>query len=220
MIKEMTIEEYNENKKICLFVFKKYFRGYSKYKEDLIQCGLINISRHIETFNEEKSKISTFKINYARYGMLSFLRSESLVKNGKDDIKTKIATVSFDAIAPGTDNFKFLDTIEDKSIKNLCYNIVNRDCLRQCIDNVLKRFCCYKAISLKTQYDYKRRHKVLKGKATFNQKKYDILNYYLQCQNIVETAKQFNVSKQLVSLYKREFAKCLKDELVKNGYFD
>ena len=218
----MTIEEYNENKKICLFVFKKYFSGYSKYKDDLIQSGLINICKYLENFNEEKSGLITFKVICARYGMSSFLSSvfyRSKTLKGKN-LRLDINAISFETILTGTDNFKVEDSVEDIKMKDYFDNIANNDCLRQCIDNALKQFCRYKDISLKTLSDYNSTNYVRKRKVNFNQKKYDIIKYYVQCQNIVETAKKFNVSRQFVSQCKIDFAKCLKDELIKGGYYE
>lgn len=224
MFKEMTIEEYNENKKICLFVFKKYFRNYSKYKDDLIQCGLINIAKNIEKFDKEKSSLLNFKIQYIKYGMGDFINSvfykSRNVRDKLKNLRLDVNTISFDTVISENEDLKVSDTIEDIEMKDYFDNIANNDCLRQCIDNALKQVCRYKEPGLNTLFNYERGYTVRKRKENFNQRKYDIIKYYLKCQNITETAKKFNVSKQLVSQCKIYFAKCLKDELIKNCYFD
>lgn len=221
MIKEMTIEEYNENRKICLFVYRKYFKCFSKYKDDLVQCGIINIANYIEKFNEEKSSLLNFKMKYAKYGMLSFL--SSLFRFGVKNKQSKLdyPTISLDSIVPGTNDFKEADIIEDLDMKIYFENFVNNDCIRACINNALYQCCKYKYNRfLGDSFSIYKNYYPLKKQGKINQKKYDVLKYFLKCQSVSETAIEFNLSKQCVSRFKIDFENCLKNELIKGGYFD
>ena len=61
---------------------------------------------------------------------------------------------------------------------------------------------------------------VKKRKNDIKNKKYKILCDYLKTLNISETAKNFGVSRQFVSLYKKDFEKYLKHELIENGFYN
>lgn len=203
--------DYEEFKKVCLFVFKKYFKKYTYLKDDLIQEGFIKLFKYAKNYDNSKCSKFGYYCNLVYYSMLGFLNSQF-----KKIVKENISFMSFDDVL--SDDLKIEDVLPDDAILDNFKSILDKDCLKQCIINALNNCCKYKDVSLKTSFDYQYTNKG--RKKNFKQKKFDIIKCFLICKDIMIVAKKFNVSKQCVHRYKLDFANSLKEELKKNCYYD
>ena len=221
MVQNISGDKYNEIRKMTLFCFSKYFKKFGYLKDDLIQEGIINVLKHIDNFDESKATYSTFVLKYARYGMLTYIDSIYKTGVGRRYFKFDYTLLSLDAdLNTSSDNYTLSDIIVDENSEKKFDVFLNKDCLKQCIENALIKCCSFKKnISL----DYalhQAKGFVKKRKNDIKNKKYKILCDYLKTLNISETAKNFGVSRQFVSLCKKDFEKYLKHELIENGFYN
>lgn len=218
MVQNISNEEYLEIKNLCLFCFKKYFKKWFNLKDDLVQEGITNVLKYINDFDKIKSSFSTFCIRYAYYGMLTYLNN--LYGKGRKYNNFDYSVISLDSvISSDNDKTTLSDLLPDNNLNILYNSILNKNCIKSCIKSALLKCCSYKEKSLKTLFDYKKRYKQF-SKKSFKQEKYNILCDYLKTLSVSETAKNCGVSRQFVSQYKIEFAKCLKKELEDSGYYN
>lgn len=224
MVQNISNKEYEEIKKLCLFCFQKYFKKYSFLKEDLLQEGIIYVLKHLDIFDINKSKFSSFVVRYARYGMLYYLdityKFTYKFGKGRKYIKFDYDLISLDTClsSDSDSNLTLSDLLPDDKSDVMYSSILDKDCIKACIKNALLKCCSYKEKSLKTLYNYKKYYEYF-SKKTYKQEKYAILCDYLKTLSVSDTAKKFGVSKQYVSQYKIDFAKYLKEELIKSGYY-
>ncbi len=220
MVQNISNEEYLEIKKLCLFCFKKYFKKWFNLKDDLVQEGIMNILKYINDFDEVKSSFSSFCIRYAYYGMLTYLNNIYKLGSGRKYNNFDYSVISLDSVI-SSDNDKTMlsDLLPDNNLNILYNSILNKDCIKVCIKNALFKCCSYKEKSLKTLYGYNKGY-IQSSKKAFKQEKYAILCDYLKTLSVSKTALNFGISKQYVSQYKIDFAKCLKKELEDNGYYN
>lgn len=220
MVQNISNNEYEEIKKLCLFCFQKYFKKYSFLREDLLQEGIVYVLKHLDIFDINKSSFSSFVVRYARYGMLYYLDITYKFGKGRKYIEFDYDLISLDTcLSSNSDsNLTISDLLPDDKSNVMYSSILDKDCIKTCIKNALLKCCSYKERSLKTLYDYNNQYKEF-SKKFFKQEKYNILCDYLKTLSVSETAKNFGVSKQCVSKYKIEFAKFLQEELIKSGYY-
>lgn len=218
MVQNISNEEYLEIKKLCLFCFKKYFKKWFNLKDDLVQEGIMNVLKYINDFDEVKSSFSSFCIRYAYYGMLTYLNNIYKLGSGRKYNNFDYIVISLDSvISSDNDKTTLSDLLPDNNLNILYNSILNKDCIKSCIKSALLKCCSFKEKSLKYLYSDKYRKSFRKS---FKQEKYNILCDYLKTLSASETAKNCGVSRQFVSLYKIDFAKCLKKELEDNGYYN
>jgi len=73
---EYTIKSYDEDVKIANWIFNKYFLGYIRLKEDMVQAAVIKLWRNRPHFNKRKGTYGTFACLCAYREMCMFLRKE------------------------------------------------------------------------------------------------------------------------------------------------
>ena len=218
MVQNISDDKYNEIRKMTLFCFSKYFKKFGYLKDDLIQEGIINVLKHIDNFDESKATYSTFVLKYARYGMLTYIDSIYKTSVGRRYFKFDYTLLSLDAdLNTSSDNYTLSDILVDNTNDKVFNSLIDKDCIQKCIKSALRKCCSFKDLSLKTllhsSYGYKRKNNI-------KNRKYKVLCDYLKTLSVSITAENLGVTRQYVSLCKKDFEKYLKHELIENGFYN
>ena len=83
---EYTNEMFEEDRKLALFTFGRYYKKFARYKDDLVQVALIKAPRARELYSEDKGKYSTYAVLHFRSAMVKFLIKELRHNHLGDDL--------------------------------------------------------------------------------------------------------------------------------------
>ena len=220
MVHNISNEKYEEIKTLILFCFSKYFKKFAYLKDDLIQEGLISVFKHLEDFDESKSNYSTFVIRYAYYGMIVFIDNIYKKASNRKYNKFDYDLLSLDTnLNTSSENYTLSDILVDNTSDKIYNSLIDKDCLQKCIKSALIKCCSFKGMSIKTLY-WVSRHKCDKKRSDIKYKKYKVLCDYLKTLSVSITAENLGVTRQYVSLCKKDFEKYLKHELIENGFYN
>lgn len=145
---EYTEEMLEEDKRICLFVYKKNFKYFERYFDDLLQSGLLFCFKARKRYEPgHDCSFFTFACEYVRGGMLTYLERNCK----KHDLNT---TSGDELVWDDDDNTTIFDTIEDtfvdfdsnfnyEQIKKIAYGLLNSEKYSKKSDlrkQILKRY--------------------------------------------------------------------------------
>lgn len=112
---------FDKNTPLVYFIFERYFKRFERYKEDLIQCGLMGLWKACSKFDKDKGmQFSTFASICIKNEMGMFLRKE---------LKHYNNTVSFYMLDENGQRANIVDIIEDKKQSEFVDDINMKMCL-------------------------------------------------------------------------------------------
>ena len=73
---EYTQEMYEEDRKLAHYIYCQHFKGFYKYKDDLIAVALKDLYKYRLSYDDSKGKYSTYACKACWWAMSFFLRME------------------------------------------------------------------------------------------------------------------------------------------------